>query len=646
MTETTNQAERERELRDLSEAEFVAEYGADRFTCGVLANRQRYIADHICTDLLVRAFSPIISINQDFVGGVLGPPEQGFPLTAVNKGNATFLGTLSTGVQSAVREFGMENLGPGDLLICNDPYRVGNHVNDMCFVRPVFHQGEVVSFVVIRAHQLDMGGTVPGGFGLMKMNVYETGLVMGPQLMFKAEEPVKPTMRMLLDNTRFGETILPDFFTIRSCLALGDRLIQASIERYGLEAWKGSIRYNIDSSAESMRRAIASLPDGDYEGEDVMDSDGVDAEEQYRVHVKLIKRGDRLEIDLSGSSRQARTSLNATMLDCQNGAALGLKLVLDPLTPFTSAMYRHIDVAFPEGSILSARPEAAVMFYWEPIDALINAICAALEEPLGSRAVGGAYGSTNLHTGAGLTADGDEWFTAAELEASHGAWGATDAGDGDSHSSIFTLNMRVVPAEDVEQRVPALVMAKEYLPDTGGPGIHRGGAGYRKDSLFLADGDHYLVPLHFLTASGNGAYGGADGRVGGAWFFENDDADRPLAQYRVPGEDEFDGSAVVSGVVDSEGRLDSEGDFAFFGRRPIWSENRGSTLRWVTNGAGGWGNPFEREIEAVVRDVRDGYVSLAGAERDYGVVITGDPHHDPEGLQVDQEATEKIRRTN
>ncbi|MBK5218397.1 MAG: hydantoinase B/oxoprolinase family protein [Thermoleophilia bacterium] len=634
-------------LRDLTEEEFVERYGAGRFTCGVLANRGRYVAEHICTDLLHRAFSPIITFSQDFVGAIVGPPEQDYPLAAVNKGNVIFLGSLSTGVRNTVWEYGIERLEPGDLLICNDPFRVGNHVNDMCFIRPVFHAGEIVSFVVIRAHQLDIGGTVPGGFSLMKKNVYENGLVLGPQLIFHRDEPVKELMRTILDNTRFGETLLPDFHTIRSCCALGERLVQDSIERYGIEAYKGAIRYNTDASAASMRAAIASLPDGVYEGEDKVDSDGVDAEQEYRVHVSLTKRGERLEVDLSGSSPQSRTSLNATALDAQTAVALAVKLVLDPFSPFTSGIYRDIDVLVPTGSVIGAGPPAAVMFYFEIQSVLINAILRALEAPLGERAVAGAYGSTNLHTGEGLNPDGTPWFSAAELEAQYGAWGATDAGDGNNHSGLATLNMIMPSVEEIEPRVPAIILHREYLPDTAGAGTHRGGAGLMKQSLFLSDGDHYLVPLHFRSASGSGVYDGGDGRAGGSWFFEDEssDATTPVSEFRIPDPDDFDGSAVVSGVVDpSSGRLDPEGEFAFFGRHPIWSERRGSVLRWITNGGGGWGDPLKRDPEAVKRDVRDEYVSIDGARDDYGVVVSGDPDEDPEGLEVDLEATARCRR--
>ncbi len=631
----------------MSEDDFVARYGAGRFTCGVLANRGRYVAEHICTALLHRAFSPIITFSQDFVGAILGPPEQDYPLTAVNKGNVIFLGSLSTGVRTTVREFGLERLVPGDVLICNDPFRVGNHVNDMCFIRPVFHAGELVSFVVIRAHQLDMGGTIPGGFSLMKTSMYENGLVMSPQLIFHADAPVKEVMRTILDNTRFGDTLLPDFFTIRSCCALGERLIQDSIERYGVAAYKGAIRYNIDAAAAAMRDAIATLPDGEWDGEDAVDSDGLDADEPYRLHARVIKRGHRLEVDLSGTSRQARTSLNATALDAQTAVALAVKLVLDPHTPFTSGLYRDIDVIVPPGSVTSARPDAAVMFYFEVQSALVNAILRALAKPLGARAIGGAYGSTNLHTGAGINPDGSPWFSAAELEAQYGAWGATDAGDGNNHSGLAMLNMIMPSVEEIEPRVPAVILHREYLPDTAGPGRHRGGAGLTKQSLFLSAGEHYLVPLHFRSASGSGVHGGRDGRPGGAWLFEEADTDdtTPIAAFSIPARDDFEGATVIAGTVDPHsGTLDPHGEFVFFGRHPVWRERRGSVLRWITNGGGGWGNPLERDPEAVRRDVRDEYVSIEGARRDYGVSICGDPINDPEGLVIDLKETERLRR--
>ena len=631
------------DLRGLDERAFIKHYGADRFTCEVLANRARYVAEHICTALLQRAFSPIITFSQDFVGAVIGAPQAGYPLTAVNKGNVIFLGSLSTGVRTTIEEFGPERLEPGDLVICNDPFRVGNHVNDMCFIRPVFHADAIAGFIVIRAHQLDMGGTVPGGFSLLKANVFENGLVISPQRLFHAEQPVRETMRTIIDNTRFGDTLLPDFHTIHACCALGERLLVESMERYGAEAWHGAMRYTVDAAALAMGDAIESLPDGTWCGEDYLDSDGLDAEHAYRLHVTLRKRGRHLEVDLGGCSAQAPTALNATALDTQTAVALALKLVLDPHTPFTSGLYRDIDVVVPSGSIAGAVPDAAVMFYFEVQSALVNATLRALAAPLGSRAIGGAYGSTNLHTGEGHNADGTPWFSAAELEAQYGAWGATDAGDGNNHCGLAMLNMIMPSVEEIEPRVPALVLDREYVADTAGPGCHRGGAGLVKQSVFLSPGNHYLVPLHFRTASGSGANAGGDGRTGGTWWLQAGELDDAEGA-RIPPADDFTAAEPVAGCVDADTHAPAAGgDFSFFGRDAVWRKARGAVLRWRTNGGGGWGDAGTRDPQAVLRDVRDGYVSIKGAARDYGVCVIGDPDEDPEGLIVDKVETARLR---
>ncbi|MGE0861678.1 MAG: hydantoinase B/oxoprolinase family protein [Gammaproteobacteria bacterium] len=638
-------AESNLDLRALSEQEFIQRYAASRFTCEVLANRARYVAEHICTALLHRAFSPIITFSQDFVGALIGAPEQGYPLTAVNKGNVIFLGSLATGVRDIVREFGLERIEPGDLLICNDPFRVGNHVNDMCFIRPVFHARAVVGFVVIRAHQLDMGGIVPGGFGLRKFNVYENGLVMSPQRLFHRDQPVKEAMRTIVDNTRFGDLLLPDFHTIHACCALGERLVAESVERYGPEAWAGAMRYTVDAAAAAMRAAIAKLPDGEWSGADFVDSNGVD-DVAHRLEVTLRKRGARLEVDLGGSSPQARTALNATALDAQTAVALAVKLALDPHTPFTSGLYRDIDVVVPAGSIVGAAPPAAVMFYFEVQSALVNAVLRALAAPLGPRALAGAYGSTNLHTGEGENADGTRWFSAAELEAQYGAWGATDAGDGNNHCGLAMLNMIMPSVEEIEPRVPALISAREYRPDTAGAGRHRGGAGLVKQSVFLSPGEHHLVPLHFRTASGHGVCGGADGALGGGWWLDlaQDVGERALDGARLPALDEYRGATPIAGYVDPRTAAPAvDGEFAFFGREAVWRRERGAVLRWHTNGGGGWGDPYTRDVEAVLRDVRDEYVSIVGARRDYGVCVLGDPASDPEGLTIDHAATARLR---
>lgn len=278
-------------LKDLSEEEFERTYGCDRFTATVLASRYRYIVQHMCSGLLTNAFSIILRDWYDFAATISGPPSLGYPMSAVSNSLVLFLGTMAEACRNSVEEYGPERLEPGDVLMCNDPYRIGTHVNDVCFIRPVFHEGEIVGFVNLQAHMLDMGGVVPAGFSGTKRNVYENGLVIPPMLLYRGDEPVASAYSLIFDNARFGALLLPDIKTIYQNLVLGERLLLETIDRYGVDAYLGGLRYACDVSAEAMRQALERVPDGVYEGEDAIDCDGVDDSEEFKVKVTVVKRG-------------------------------------------------------------------------------------------------------------------------------------------------------------------------------------------------------------------------------------------------------------------------------------------------------------------------------------------------------------------
>ncbi|MCG3754027.1 hydantoinase B/oxoprolinase family protein [Amycolatopsis sp. Poz14] len=631
-------------LRDLSDDEFAERYTADPFTASVLSNRLRATADHVATGLLHRAFSPIIALAMDYASAIIAPPEQNYRMVAVTNGLTVFLGTLQDGVRSAVEEFGPEHLRPGDLLICNDPTRVGTHVNDMCFIRPVFHDGRIVSFVVLRAHVIDVGGITPGGFDTNKHNIYETGLVVSPRLLFRGEEPVRETFSMIFDNSRFGEIQLPDYKTIQSCCRFGETMIAETVERYGVDAYLGSLRYACDATAERMRLAVAELPDGDYRGTASIDADAVDANEEYVVRLTVRKRGDRVEVDFSGSSRQARSAVNAGPLDAKTAVGVGLKLLLDPNGHFTSGSFRNVDLVLPPGTIASALPpDGAIFFYWEVANAVMTAIIDALGDVLGKRGIGGDCGANNVHNAFGVADDGTPWACSAMAGAETGPIGADAFHDGEGHASPYLINILSPATEGIEAQFPVLVMRKEYAPDTAGAGRHRGGAAIMKDVVWTGPASHQVAPFRFRRPSGIGAAGAADGAQGALWLFDRDGAD---VRFLDTDKETYASSTPVAGVVDPATKLpDPQGVYAYYASERTWQTRPGATFRYLTNAGGGFGAPAERDPDAVRRDVRDGYITVEAAAEKYGVVVLGDPETDPEGLAVDIAATAELRAT-
>jgi N-methylhydantoinase B len=636
-------------IRDLTPEEFEERYNCDLFTATVLTNRFQYIVQHMCSGLLSQAFSIILRDWYDFAATMSGPRKFDYPMPAVSNSLVVFLGTMAEAVRNSVEEFGHDELKPGDVLICNDSYRVGSHINDVCFIRPVFYDGssEPVGFINLQAHMLDMGGVVPAGFSGTKKNIYENGLTISPRLLYREDKMDQTTFSLIDDNCRFGEVMLADFQSIYGNLQLGEHLLTETIDRYGLDAYLGAVNYSCDLSAEMMKAAIENVPDGDYEGEELLDCDGVDDSEEYHIRAKVKIRGGRAEIDLSGTSRQARTSINCGWLDAKTGCVGAMKYLLSPESAFTSGTSRDIDIVLPEGTVVSALPaDGAIFLYFDSGNTVLLTVLRALAKALGENAIAGDHAVISTHNANGVTPDGTPWVTMAQCGGEHGPWGATKIGDADNYSVFYIANNLDPATEAIESDVPTVVLRKEYVTDSAGPGKNRGGAAVAKDTMWMTEAEQNSMPTHTKIPSGFGVYGGKDGATGGVWVWEPENFDVVKEQQFVDmTEEAYRKSTPVAGVLHPETyELDPEGEYFYFARVPIWQTEPHTVFRYITNGGGGWGDPLEREPERVLKDVRDEYVSIEGARRDYGVVVEGDPRQDPEGLVLDTSATEELRK--
>jgi N-methylhydantoinase B len=628
-------------LRDLTNEEFTAEYGCDRFTASVLASRFRYIIDHVSNSFISHAFSPVIRESTDMSATIAGPPETGFAMAAVSQTTPLFYGSMPEAVRIALEECGIEQLVRGDLILVNDPYRVGTHLNDMCFIRPTFQGNRLIGGVTIRAHMLDIGGPVPGGFEVTKQELYGDGLVLPPILLYHAGEPVRSTFNLLLDNTRQGAVILPDIQTISKSLELGEQLLEETVQKYGFDAYVGAVRYACDTSAEAMRVALARLPDGVYEGEDRLDSDGVRTDIQPIVRVRITKRGGRAEFDLGGSSPSSSSAVNCGWPDAKTAVAIALKHILDPHTPFTSGSLRDVDIVLPVDSLINSSPPHTCQFYFTPVTAILNATMQALNEAVGDAAI--AFASSGmLHYAYGETPEGAPWFSAALYSVTpNGPWGATRAGDSDANQLTPLVNVIDSGCEPAEAETPVVVMRRDHLPDTAGPGLNRSGPASIADTLWLLPGQHRITGSQREPAPG--VNGGGSGTLAAGWLW--DPGTDPFIPSFLPLELEpelYAESTPLVGMLDPTTKQPDPHGTNHLLQEAI-PASAGTVLRLVCSGGGGWGDPFEREPQRVLLDVRDEYVSIAGAERDYGVVVRGDPVNDPEGLRIDEGATMAIR---
>jgi len=626
-------------LRDLSEEEFFERYQCDRFSATVLTSRFGYIVENMCDRVLTSTFSPILRDFYDFAATLTSAPGDGYQTPAISASLLLFTGTMADAVRNTVEEFGVERLEPGDVLVANDPYRIGTHVNDVLFVMPVFRQERIVGFVNLKAHQLDLGGIVPGGYSITKKNVYETGLVLSPRLLMKGGEPVAETWSLIFDNARFAEILAPDLLTVVAELQRGRSLLEETVDRYGAEAVSGAMAYVCDASAERMTQALETIPDGDWTGEDCLDCDAQADDEEYALRVAIRKRGGQAEVDFSGTSRQARTSLNATPLDVKTAVNIAFMYLFDPKSWITSGTSRPIDIVLPEGTMVSALPpDGAVFTYWEQTQVMISAILQALAPAVGANAIAGDRGSSDNHNANGQLPDGTPWLCPAQVGGEIGPFGANRHGDADSQMFSYVGNGIAPAVEAVEAGSPVVVLRHEIVPDSAGAGKHRGGASMLRDSLWLTAAEHHLVALRYKRAGGFGVNGGADGRTGGIWAFEHEPG--RLSQTEP---EAYRDAVPIAGLLGRDNLPDPQGTYHCPYRVPVWQTEAYTLLRIVNSAGGGWENPKQRDPERVRWDVQNGYLTIAGAARDYGVVVHGDPEDDPEGLTIDEAATARLR---
>ena len=286
-------------------------------------------------------------------------------------------------------------------------------------------------------------------------------------------------------------------------------------------------------------------------------------------------------------------------------------------------------------------PDGAVFLYYEQSQVMIGALLRALAKAVGPAAIAGDRGTTDIHSASGVHPNGMPWVSAAQLGGELGPFGATEHGDADTWMLSYQANGIVGAVEAIESDVPAVLLREEPVPDSAGPGFHRGGLAVLRDSLWLQAASHNLMSLHYRRPAGFGVNGGGEGRNGGVWIWPPDGE----APANPPtGEDAYADATPLAGLLNPDTNApDPDGVFLYPYRQSPWRTDPYTVLRYINRGGGGWGDPFTREPERVLVDVRDGYVTVEGAARDYGVVVVGDPDEDPEGLAVDEDATARLR---
>ena len=521
--------------------------------------------------------------------------------------------SYSSLVHPVVRDFPLDTMRPGDVFFHNDVYLseggIG-HLPDLCVTVPVFHDGHVVAFVQAFGHHDDIGGAVPGSMPSHATSVYEEGLMVPPIRLWDAGVPNQAALTIMTRNSRMPDSLAADLDAECSACLMGARRLADLFTRYGRETVEACFDAIISNTAATFRAELLSkIPDGTYVWEDYAEHDGVDEPKLHTQRITLTKvpdGGGKLILDFTGTSPQAKGPIN----HCGNYADGNfLKKWLAPIlrnladSPERAAeldvnegVVELIEMRFPPpGTLLTpifpAPTNARTFVILRLLGVLAGVIAKAVDGKMP------ADQETIRYTGVyGTDADGQPYLMREVLG---GGSGGRYYADGEDTIHVVP-DSRNIPVEFAESRWPFIVERLGLAVDSGGPGRYRGGLGYEKHIRMLRD-------AHFMSI--------ADRALLACWGVRGGKAGRPFEVTIDPG---GPNERIVDALADAE---------------PV---KAGEVIRIRTTGGGGWGDPLDRPYDEVVRDVRWGKVSVAGARADYGVIVT-------DGPSVDVAASDALR---
>jgi N-methylhydantoinase B len=492
--------------------------------------------------------------------------------------NPSLLAGFEITMKELVAAYPASSLAPGDVIITNDPYRGGQHIMDLYAISPVFHNGALIGFVGNIAHHSDLGGAAAGGVAGGIREIYLEGLRLPMVKLYKAGIEDREIAAIIANQIRVPDKTLGDIRAQVASLMVGADRLDRLYRRYGEAVMRQACADLLDYSERRMRVGLGQIPQGTYEAEDFLDDDGIN-DRHVRVHVKLTVKEDEVIVDLTGCDAQAEGNINSTLANTHAAAYYVMIAVVDPGIPPNSGCYRAIKVQTRPGTIAHPLLPGAVAARTNTSQKIVEAMLRALAPAVPARVTAGSHGQICTCGFGGRDPRTGQPFIYTDIQGGgSGARPFRDGRDGqDSHLPRF-MN---TPVEVLERQFPVRIERYEFIADSGGPGMYRGGLAIRRDVRVLADrvsfaryaDRHRLAPL--------GLFGGLPGALGA--FVLN------------PG-------TAGERVLKSKG-LDMLAD--------------GDLLSVRLPGAGGYGDPRRRDRSAVAADLRDGKISHASARRDY-----------------------------
>ena len=565
---------------------------ADPATFEIIKNSLYKIAEEMRVVLAKTAYSPLLKSAGDYSCGVFDARGE---MVAQGPDLPIHLGSMPDAVRAVVGAFAAD-LHDGDVFLHNDPYFGGSHLPDVNVVRPAFYEGRLLGYACLRAHWPDVGSATPGSYGAVT-EIFGEGLRIPPLRLISRGALNVDLEKLILANVRTPDERKGDLGAQLAATLRATERLKVLAQRYGSGELIGYMAQVMDYSERLMRATLMDLPDGEGIFEDFCDGDGIADDESgadapFRIRLSVKKTADRLIVDFAGTDAQVKGPMNAPLSVTASGVFCGLKTAVDPnnLIPPNSGCWRSIEIRARKGSVVNAEFPAPVVYANHEISHRVaDMVMGALVSFMPEQVMACSQGTSAILTLGGV--DPRNGLRYVSYETVKGGYGARPNKDGINCIASGISNTMNTPVEIMETAFPVRIERYEVNPDSGGAGRYRGGCGAKRVWRMLEDADATCaLCMERMTSPPFGLLGGMAGAASVVTLTTPDGVTR---------------------------RLPSKGAFA---------APAGSVVAMITPGSGGFGPVADRDPAAIGRDLVDGYVSAASAERDYGIA-------DPEGLR-------------
>ncbi|HEX9245936.1 MAG TPA: hydantoinase B/oxoprolinase family protein [bacterium] len=581
----------------------------DLTTLSVIHNHLVNICREMGTAMMQTSYSPIFNEGLDFSCVLFNREGE---MIAQAEFCPAQLGAILYTVRWTIAELGLESFEEGDVVIHNDPYRGGCHMPEHMVLKPIFYDGALFGFAANIGHVAEIGGMAPGSFAATATEVFQEGLRLPLVKIMRRGEYVRDLWKLVLANHRTPRSTWGDFHAMIGSLHIAEQRVHRLLEKYGVPFINDACRELMDHAERWMREEIRHIPDGEYAFEDVMEDDGA-TENPTWFRVTMVVRGDEIIADWSRSDPQARGIVNATFGVTASATYNAIFHVTDKNIPHNSGCYRPIKIIAPPGSCVNVRyPGPSVAGNTESHPRMVDLILGALAQAVPDRVAAAEGGTSCNFLFGGVHPETGQYYANYHFEG--GGWGGRAFADGNNALIVPNGNCRNTPVEVFETRYPFLTHSYKLVADSAGPGTYRGGLGTQRIIEVLPPAEITISAVFERM------------RVSPWGLFEGGHANNSAILVKKRGDPTFRTFKEVYHTV-------SPAKFVNCVVSP------GDQILLQAPGGGGYGHPYKRPVELVVRDVNQRFISPEAGRVLYGVSVRRTNGH----YELDAEGTAALR---